>query len=191
MYRIFKRVADVLLAISLLLPVGIFLGLYFPLGKWYFKDVFFKQNRVGLNNESFVILKLKTMRREDEADSRGRLGKFLRQFSLDELPQLINILLGDMSFVGPRPLLLEYLPLYTEEQKTRHTVLPGVTGLAQVSGRNAISWTAKFEKDIFYVKNQSFLLDVKILLLTVGKVFRVTEVDAQAGVTMEKFNGRN
>ncbi|MCH8553561.1 MAG: sugar transferase [Schleiferiaceae bacterium] len=191
MYKVFKRIADVLLAISLLLPVGVFLGLYYPIGKWYFKDVFFYQERVGLDEKTFVIVKLKTMRSADDADSRGRLGKLLRQFSLDELPQLINILRGDMSFVGPRPLLVEYLPLYSERQKLRHKVLPGVTGLAQVTGRNAISWTAKFEKDIYYIENQSFLLDVKILLRTAYKVFRVGDVDAHPHVTMEKFNGKN
>ena len=119
------------------------------------------------------------------------LGKVIRKLSLDELPQLINVLKGQMSFVGPRPLLLEYLPLYTEQQNKRHQVKPGITGWAQVNGRNAISWQEKFKLDVFYKENQSFVLDLKILIKTVGKVILPKDINAREQLTMEHFNGKN
>lgn len=117
------------------------------------------------------------------------IGRFVRKTSLDEIPQLLNVVKGDMSLVGPRPLLVEYLPLYDEEQKKRHEVRPGITGWAQVNGRNAISWQQKFEYDVWYVKHLSFTLDVKIILLTVAKVFRSEGINSATSVTMEKFTG--
>ena len=126
----------------------------------------------------------------DEKRLKG-VGKFIRSLSLDELPQLFNVLKGDMSFIGPRPLLKEYLPLYNEEQKRRHNVKPGITGWAQVNGRNAISWKKKFEYDVYYVDNVSFLLDIKILWMTIIKVFKQEGISQKGHVTMEKFNGEN
>ena len=135
----------------------------------------------------------------DERDSKGQLlpdhirltsfGRFLRKYSLDELPQLLNVVKGDISLVGPRPLLMEYLPLYTEEQAKRHNVRPGITGWAQVNGRNAIAWEDKFKLDVWYVENQSFLLDMKILFLTIIKVFKSEGINQDGHVTMEKFYG--
>lgn len=119
------------------------------------------------------------------------LGKVIRQLSLDELPQLINVLKGQMSFVGPRPLLPEYLPLYTEEQNKRHQVKPGITGWAQVNGRNALSWQEKFKLDVYYKENQSFVLDLKILIKTLGKVILPKDINAGEQLTMEPFNGKN
>ncbi|MFY0741935.1 sugar transferase [Solibacillus silvestris] len=159
--------------------------------------VLFKQPRPGLHGNVFHVYKFRTM--NDERDVNGELlpdevrltkyGQLLRKFSLDELPQLWNVLKGDMSFVGPRPLLVEYLSLYNERQARRHEVHPGITGWAQVNGRNAISWEQKFEYDVWYVENRTFWLDFKILLLTIKKVF-VSEGISQAGqATMEKFKG--
>lgn len=157
----------------------------------------FKQPRPGLNGEVFYVYKFRTM--TDERDESGELlpdevrltsfGKLLRKLSLDELPQLWNVLKGDMSFVGPRPLLVEYLPLYNERQAQRHNVRPGITGWAQVNGRNAISWEQKFEYDVWYVKNQSLWLDFKIMLLTVKKVFISEGISQDGQATMQKFTG--
>jgi lipopolysaccharide/colanic/teichoic acid biosynthesis glycosyltransferase len=119
------------------------------------------------------------------------LGKIIRILSLDELPQLWNVLKGEMSFVGPRPLLPEYVPLYSKEQLKRHEVKPGITGWAQVKGRNTITWKQKFEYDLWYIENQSFILDIKIVFLTVGKIFKTKEVNASSLITMERFNGNN
>jgi sugar transferase EpsL len=119
------------------------------------------------------------------------LGKIIRKLSLDELPQLWNVLKGEMSFVGPRPLLPEYVPLYSKEQLKRHEVKPGITGWAQVKGRNTITWKQKFEYDLWYIENQSFILDIKIVFLTVGKIFKSQEVNASSLITMERFNGKN
>lgn len=137
----------------------------------------------------------------DDKDSEGNLlpnhlritntGKFLRKYSLDELPQLINVLKGDMSLVGPRPLLFKYIPLYSEEQRKRHLVKPGITGWAQVNGRNAISWTKKFEYDVWYVENISLLLDLKILIMTVLKILKSEGINAGENLTMPPFNGKN
>lgn len=158
---------------------------------------FFFQKRPGKNERIFSIIKFKTM--NDKKDAQGNLlpdaerltavGKWVRKTSLDELPQLLNVLKGDMSFVGPRPLLPEYLPLYNEQQKKRHDVKPGITGRAQVNGRNAISWPQKFELDVWYVAHQSFILDVKILFLTVKKVFVSEGVNQEGQATAERFTG--
>jgi undecaprenyl phosphate N,N'-diacetylbacillosamine 1-phosphate transferase len=159
--------------------------------------VFFTQKRPGRDAKIFSVLKFKTM--TDERDAHGNLlsdskrltaiGKFVRKTSMDELPQLYNVLKGEMSIVGPRPLLPEYLPLYNDRQKTRHNVKPGITGWAQVNGRNAISWNERFEYDVWYVENISFWLDLKILLLTVVKVFKAEGISSTTSVTMEKFRG--
>ena len=160
---------------------------------------FFSQVRPGLKEKPFTIYKLKTM--QDTRDDQGvllpdnqritPLGKIIRKLSLDELPQFWNVLKGDMSFVGPRPLLPEYLPLYNKKQKNRHNLKPGITGWAQVKGRNSISWKQKFELDLWYIKNQSFILDFKILGMTLIKVFKIKEVNASNQTTMESFNGKN
>ena len=163
------------------------------------KCLFFLQERPGRHGKIFKVIKFKTM--TDERDAEGNLlpddkrltkvGKFVRSTSIDELPQLINVLKGDMSFIGPRPLLPQYLPLYNKEQARRHEVRPGITGWAQVNGRNAISWTRKFELDVWYVDHCSFLLDLKIIFLTIKKVF-VREGISQTGqATMEYFTGNN
>ena len=159
--------------------------------------VFFKQERPGLHGNPFYMIKFRTMR--DAVDSRGQslpdsermtpFGSFLRSSSLDELPGLWNVFIGNMSLVGPRPLLMEYLPLYTSEQYRRHDVKPGITGWAQVNGRNAISWEQKFLYDVWYVDNRSFLLDLKIIMLTVKKVFIREGISADGEVTMSKFRG--
>jgi lipopolysaccharide/colanic/teichoic acid biosynthesis glycosyltransferase len=159
--------------------------------------VLFKQKRPGRNEKIFTMYKFRTM--TDERNDNGELlpnhirltkfGRMLRATSLDELPELFNILRGDMSIVGPRPLLIEYLPLYSEKQKSRHSVKPGLTGLAQVNGRNAISWEEKFDYDIEYVEGISFLLDIKLIALTVLKVFKRDGVNSSSTVTMEKFRG--
>jgi sugar transferase EpsL len=159
--------------------------------------VLFKQARPGLNGHPFYVYKFKTM--TDETDKNGKLladklrltrtGEFIRKYSLDELPQLFNVLKGNISLVGPRPLLMEYLDLYTSEQARRHEVRPGITGWAQVNGRNAISWEEKFELDVWYVDNRSLWLDIKILFLTVKKVFKSEGITHSGHVTMEKFKG--
>lgn len=161
--------------------------------------VLFRQIRPGLKGEPFVVYKFRTM--SDQKDVIGNflpdglrltsLGLFLRKTSLDELPQLFNILKGDMSLVGPRPLLMEYLPLYTSEQAKRHLVRPGITGWAQVHGRNAISWQDRFSLDIWYVENASFIVDIKILCMTVLKVLRREGVNAADADTMKKFTGNS
>lgn len=161
------------------------------------KPVFFLQSRPGYKEKLFTIYKFRTM--SDERDENGELlpdeqrlkgvGKFIRSTSLDELPQLINVLKGEMSFVGPRPLLIEYLSLYNDEQKRRHDVLPGITGWAQVNGRNAISWEEKFRYDVWYVDHQSFWLDMKILWLTFLKVLKRNDINSSTSATMEKFKG--
>lgn len=161
--------------------------------------ILFRQQRVGLNGEIFEMVKFRTMK--DAYDEHGNplpdevrltnFGQFLRKTSLDELPELWNVLKGDMSLVGPRPLLVEYLPLYSDEQMKRHNVRPGVTGYAQVNGRNNISWAKKFELDVYYVENFSLWLDVKILFQTVAKVLGQADINQEGNVTMEKFNGMN
>ncbi|ECL3645544.1 undecaprenyl phosphate N,N'-diacetylbacillosamine 1-phosphate transferase [Campylobacter jejuni] len=197
--KVFKRIFDFILALVLLVlfsPVILLTALLLKITQG---SVFFTQNRPGLDEKIFKIYKFKTM--SDERDEKGELlsdelrlkafGKIVRSLSLDELLQLFNVLKGDMSFVGPRPLLVEYLPLYNEEQKLRHKVRPGITGWAQVNGRNAISWQKKFELDVYYVKNISFLLDLKIIFLTALKVLKRSGVSKEGHVTTEKFNGKN
>ncbi|EPU0191689.1 undecaprenyl phosphate N,N'-diacetylbacillosamine 1-phosphate transferase [Campylobacter coli] len=197
--KVFKRIFDFILALVLLVlfsPVILITALLLKITQG---SVIFTQNRPGLNEKIFKIYKFKTM--SDERDEKGELlsdelrlkafGKIVRSLSLDELLQLFNVLKGDMSFVGPRPLLVEYLPLYNEEQKLRHKVRPGITGWAQVNGRNVISWQKKFELDVYYVKNISFLLDLKIMFLTALKVLKRSGVSKEGHVTTEKFNGKN
>ena len=160
---------------------------------------FFMQERPGKHGKIFKVIKYKTM--TDERDENGNLlpdekrltkiGKFIRSTSIDELPQLINVLKGDMALIGPRPLLPQYLPLYSKEQARRHAVRPGITGWAQVNGRNAISWTKKFELDVWYVDHCSFLLDLKIIFLTIKKVFVREGISSDTSVTMEAFTGNN
>ena len=198
--RFFKRLIDFFVALCgliLLSPIigTISVALYFiNRGK-----VFFFQDRPGKNGEIFRIVKFKTM--NDKKDLQGNLlpdmerlsktGRFIRSASLDEIPQLWNVLKGDMSLVGPRPLLVEYLPLYDENQIRRHEVRPGITGLAQVSGRNAISWRQKFQWDVWYVNHLSFRLDAKIIYKTILKVFRSEGINAGQTTTMERFTGGN
>ena len=194
-----KRIFDFVLALFLLVLFSPLILITALLLKITQGSVIFTQNRPGLNEKIFKIYKFKTM--SDERDEKGELlsdelrlkafGKIVRSLSLDELLQLFNVLKGDMSFVGPRPLLVEYLPLYNEEQKLRHKVRPGITGWAQVNGRNAISWQKKFELDVYYVKNISFLLDLKIMFLTALKVLKRSGVSKEGHITTEKFNGKN
>lgn len=201
MYRyFFKRFFDIFGAVFLIIiTLPIMLLTYIFIKKYISKEAIFTQLRPGLNEKIFKIYKFKTM--SDEKNKNGELlpddmrlncyGKKLRSLSLDELPQLFNVLKGDMSFIGPRPLLIEYLNLYSNEQKLRHSVRPGITGLAQVNGRNAISWSKKFEYDIYYAKNLSFFLDLKIALLTIKKVIKKDGINKDGMATTEKFNGSN
>ncbi len=193
-----KRLFDILLSMFLIILFSPFLLItallvYFKIGR----PILFKQVRPGLNEQLFTIYKFRTM--SNEIDKNGDLlpdkdrlkgiGVIIRKASLDELPQLFNVLRGEMSFVGPRPLLVEYLELYNYEQKRRHSVLPGITGWAQVNGRNAISWEDKFKYDIWYVDNQSFWLDTKILWMTFLKVIKRSDISSDTSVSMEKFRG--
>lgn len=188
--------------IALLILSPLFLAtmiLLFFANKNGFKGIFFTQDRPGKNEKIFKALKFKTM--TDERDAEGnllpdadrltRIGKFIRSTSIDELPQLINILKGDMAFIGPRPLLPKYLPLYNETQRHRHDVTPGMSGWAQVNGRNNISWTKKFELDVWYVDHCSLLLDIKILFMTVMKVLKRADINKDGFVVTEPFNGHN
>ncbi|WP_139452407.1 undecaprenyl phosphate N,N'-diacetylbacillosamine 1-phosphate transferase [Campylobacter armoricus] len=194
-----KRVFDFFLALILLVIFLPFIILIAIILKIMQGSVFFKQARPGLNEKIFYIYKFKTM--SDETDKNGELlpdelrlkpfGKLVRSLSLDELPQLFNVLKGDMSFIGPRPLLVEYLPLYNQEQKKRHNVRPGITGWAQINGRNAISWEQKFKYDVEYVQNCSFLFDLKIFFMTIVKVLKRSGVNKEGTATTDKFNGHN
>jgi len=197
-YLIFKRMMDILVAsvVLIILSPIILLSLLIQWIEIGSSPVFI-QTRPGKNEVPFNIIKLKTM--NEKRDSEGKLlpdkdritrfGRFFRSASIDELPQLINVLKGDMSFVGPRPLLMEYLKLYNEVQRKRHDVRPGITGLAQVNGRNAISWQEKFDYDIKYAKDLSFSLDFIILLKTVKKVLNSSDIQSDSQVTMPKFTG--
>lgn len=193
-----KRLFDIavsLIALMVFSPVLLIVAL--KVAKNLGRPVLFKQKRPGLNGKIFEMLKFRSMR--DAMDEHGQplpdnerltpFGKKLRSTSLDELPGLLSVLKGDMSLVGPRPLLVEYLPLYSKEQAKRHNVRPGITGWAQVNGRNAISWEEKFKLDVWYVENQSFWLDIKILFLTVKKVFVKDGISQDGEVTMSKFTG--
>lgn len=188
---------DVLIALLLLICLSpLFIVIIFFLAIECGKPVFFIQERPGKNAKIFKIYKFRTM--NNKTDTNGdllpdiqritKVGKFIRLLSLDELPQLINVLKGEMSLIGPRPLLVEYLDKYSTEQARRHEVRPGITGWAQVNGRNAISWDEKFRLDVWYVENVSFCLDIKILIMTVLKVIRHESVNADSNSTMYKFN---
>lgn len=193
-----KRAIDIIIsffALMVLAPI-IFLVAVLVRNKLG-SPIIFKQQRPGMKGKVFQVYKFRTM--TDERDGHGALlpdtvrltkfGQILRKLSLDELPQLWNVLKGDMSFVGPRPLLVEYLPLYNERQARRHEVRPGITGWAQVNGRNAISWEQKFEYDVWYVENQSLFLDLKIIFLTFKKVFQSEGINQPGQATIEKFKG--
>ena len=193
-----KPIADFILALLLLVVFSpVFLALVILLYVFNQKNVFFFQSRPGKDEKVFKIIKFKTM--NDKRDTEGKLlpdedrltpiGRFVRKTSLDELPQLINVLKGDMSFIGPRPLLISYLPLYNFEQKKRHLVKPGITGWAQVNGRNSISWPLKFELDVYYVKHVSFMLDLKIFFLTLKKVIIREGINEDGHATATDFKG--
>jgi lipopolysaccharide/colanic/teichoic acid biosynthesis glycosyltransferase len=198
MYKYIKSILDKILALLLLI---IFFPLFIIISFLIFfqtrGSIFFIQPRIGKGNKIFNIIKFKTM--NDKTDENGvllednqrlsKIGLFVRNHSLDELPQLFNILKGDMSFIGPRPLLVEYLPLYSKEHLRRHNVVSGITGLAQINGRNAISWNERFRYDIQYVDNISFILDVSIFFKTILKVIKKEGIASNTSVTMEKFKG--
>lgn len=202
MYKLFfKRFIDFIIVFGILLviwPVLLLITIWLHFANKG-TGAFFIQDRPGKDGKIFKVIKFKTM--TDERDAAGNLlpdaerltkvGKFVRSTSIDELPQLINVLKGDMALIGPRPLLPEYLSLYNTEQARRHKVRPGITGWAQVNGRNAISWAKKFEFDVWYVDHCSFLLDLKIIFLTIKKVFIREGISQEGQATMEFFNGHN
>lgn len=202
MYKhFFKRLIDFILVLCVLLviwPILLIITVWLHFANKG-AGAFFTQDRPGKNGKIFKVIKYKTM--TDERDAEGNLlpdayrltkvGRFVRSTSIDELPQLINVLKGDMALIGPRPLLPQYLPLYSPEQARRHEVRPGITGWAQINGRNAISWTKKFEYDVWYVDHCSFLLDLKIVFLTIKKVFIREGISQEGQATMEFFNGHN
>lgn len=202
MYKLFfKRLIDFILVLCVLLviwPILLIITVWLHFANKG-AGAFFTQDRPGKDGKIFKVIKYKTM--TDERDAEGNLlpdaerltkvGRFVRSTSIDELPQLINVLKGDMALIGPRPLLPQYLPLYSPEQARRHEVRPGITGWAQVHGRNAISWTKKFEYDVWYVDHCSFLLDLKIVFLTIKKVFIREGISQEGQATMEFFNGKN
>ena len=198
--NIIKRIFDFtasLCGLILLSPILIVVALLIRLNLG--SPIFFTQDRVGKNNKVFKMIKFRSMK--DGVDKDGNLlpdemrltkfGRILRSTSLDELPELINVLKGDMSLIGPRPLLVDYLPLYSEDQIRRHNVLPGLTGWAQINGRNNLSWNEKFNLDVWYVDNWSLILDIKIFFLTIYKVFKREGISQDGNVTMERFNGFN
>ena len=197
--RHIKRGLDFVLSFILLVVLAPVILLVALLLKCVLGAVLFRQERPGLNERIFTLYKFKTM--SDERDENGNLlpdefrlkpfGKVIRSLSLDELPQLFNVLKGDMSLIGPRPLLVKYLPLYNEAQKHRHDVRPGITGWAQVNGRNDISWEKKFELDLFYVENCNFALDAKIALMTMVRVFQRSGISKSGNATSDEFNGKN
>jgi sugar transferase EpsL len=195
-----KRLLDLLGSLFLLTylsPLIFFIGILVKIKIG--SPIIFKQERPGLHEKSFFLYKFRTM--TEAVDTKGKLlpdsmrltsfGRWLRKYSLDELPQLINVIKGDISLVGPRPLLMEYLPIYTSEQRKRHTVRPGITGWAQVNGRNSLSWDEKFELDLWYVRNHSFLIDLKILFLTFMKVIHSEGINQPGHATAEIYNGSN
>ena len=202
MYKyFFKRLIDFIIVFCVLVviwPILLIITLWLHFANKG-AGAFFAQERPGKGGKVFKVIKFKTM--TDERDADGNLlpdadrltnvGRFVRSTSIDELPQLINVLKGDMALIGPRPLLVQYLPLYSKEQARRHDVRPGITGLAQVNGRNAISWTKKFELDVWYVDHCSFWLDVKIIFLTIKKVFVREGISQEGQATMEFFTGNN
>lgn len=193
-----KRMFDLIISISLLVITSpVLIVSYLLISKKLGKPVLFKQTRPGKNEKPFDIYKFRTM--TTEVDDKGdllpdeqrmtKLGSQIRNSSIDELPQLINVLKGDLSLVGPRPLLMEYLPLYNEEQRKRHNVKPGITGWAQINGRNAITWEQKFKLDVWYAENQSFKLDMYILYKTFENVLKKKDISSESHVTAEKFRG--
>jgi lipopolysaccharide/colanic/teichoic acid biosynthesis glycosyltransferase len=198
--KFFKRFLDIVISIIILFLTGWILLLVSII--LYFSNqgtgVFFLQDRPGKNNRIFKIIKFKTM--SDKRDSTGKLlpdeeritniGKFIRSSSIDELPQLLNVIKGDMSLIGPRPLLVQYLPLYTAEQRRRHEIRPGITGWAQCNGRNALSWNQKFKLDVWYVDNYSFKVDLKIILMTISKVIQRRDISHENCATMNFFEGK-
>lgn len=193
-----KRTLDITVSFAaLIVSAPVILGTAIVINRKIGKPIFFKQMRPGKDEKPFEILKFRTMTEKrdingellPDKDRMTKTGDFIRKTSIDELPQLINVLKGDLSLVGPRPLLMGYLPLYTEEQRKRHLVKPGITGWAQVNGRNAISWEEKFKLDVWYVENQSFKLDMFILYKTVMNVIKRKNITATNHVTMEKFRG--
>ena len=202
MYKHFwKRVIDFtlsLLALAILWPILFLIAIWLHVANKG-AGAFFFQERPGKDGKIFRVIKFKTM--TDERDSKGdllsdaarltKVGKLVRSTSLDELPQLINVLKGDMALIGPRPLLIQYLPLYNKEQARRHEVRPGITGWAQVNGRNAISWARKFELDVWYVDNISFVIDLKVIVLTIKKVLFREDINSATSATVEGFNGHN
>lgn len=202
MYKhFFKRLIDFTIALIALLCIGWFLII---IAIWlHFANkgagAFFFQERPGKDGKIFKVIKFKTM--TDERDANGELlpdadrltpvGKFVRSTSIDELPQLINVLKGDMALIGPRPLLVQYLPLYSKEQARRHEVRPGISGWAQCHGRNAISWTQKFEYDVWYVDHVSLWTDIKVIFITINNVLRRKDINSATAATMEFFDGKN
>ena len=202
MYKnFFKRVIDftiVFIAILIIWPLLLLVTIWLHFANKG-AGAFFTQERPGKNGKIFKVIKFKTM--TDERDENGKLlpdaqrltkvGKFVRSTSIDELPQLINVLKGDMALIGPRPLLVKYLPLYSEEQSRRHEVRPGMTGWAQCNGRNAISWTKKFELDVWYVDHCTLWTDIKIIWITIMKVLKRADISQEGQATMEAFNGNN
>lgn len=193
-----KRMFDLIISLGLLvISSPILIVSYLLISKKLGKPVLFKQTRPGKYEKPFDIYKFRTM--TTEVDDKGRLlpdeqrmtklGSQIRNSSIDELPQLINVLKGDLSLVGPRPLLMEYLPLYNEEQRKRHNVKPGITGWAQINGRNAITWEQKFKLDVWYAENQSFKLDMYILYKTIENVLKKKDISSESHVTAEKFRG--
>tara|TARA_B100000945_G_scaffold308112_1_gene297343 strand:+ start:43 stop:645 length:603 start_codon:yes stop_codon:yes gene_type:complete len=200
MYTLIKYLFDKIFALSLLIILLPFLVVIcFILTIHHSGNPLFVQTRVGLNEEFFKIIKFRTM--NTKRDKNGillndslrttKIGKFLRKFSIDELPQIFNVLSGNMSFVGPRPLLPEYLSLYNKNQKKRHNVKPGITGLAQIMGRNNISWKQKLEFDVEYVRKQNFFLDVNIILKSISKVIFAYGINSSDNKPIEPFNGKN
>ena len=198
MSRLLKRGIDIVIAGGGLLGlfpiiVAVYIAILVRMGR----PVIFRQQRPGYKGKPFYVYKFRTMMKATHANGRpltdeeriGRLGKLIRKWSLDEIPQLWNVLRGDMSLVGPRPLLMEYMERYTPEQMRRHDVVPGITGLAQVSGRNNLAWEQKFELDVWYVDHWSLWLDLKIIIKTILKVFKAEDVSARGMVTMSKFTG--
>ncbi|MDJ8926932.1 sugar transferase [Clostridium perfringens] len=200
-FRLFiKRTFDIIASLGgliVLSPIMIICAILIRINLG--SPIFFKQKRIGKDNKEFEMIKFRTMK--DAVDKEGnqlpdelrltKVGQILRSLSIDELPELINILRGDMSLIGPRPLLVKYLPLYNERQIRRHEVLPGLTGWAQVNGRNNITWSEKFELDVYYVENWSLKLDLKIFFLTFYKVFKREGISQDGQATMEYFNGEN
>lgn len=198
--RYIKRTLDIFFALVLLAMLApLFLFIALLILTLMGRPILFNQLRPGFHEKPFTLLKFRTMSFQTDtagvplSDTRRitPLGKYLRRFSMDELPQLVNIALGQMSFIGPRPLLMEYLPLYSLEQRKRHNSLPGITGWAQVQGRNQMGWDERFKHDLWYIQNLSFALDIKITFLTLIKIVNGSGVNAEDGVTMNKFTGGN